>query len=915
MDGDSVQSMSDFKQQVAAVPQYGLKLKFNHVFSDTRNQNLRPSIRQILPMVPMALRYIPYYWKVSREGRQVLMDYWYTENGKQIYGAPLGGIGAGTIGRGFAGEFCRYQLKPGLYEYNTVHANQFIVTIKDEAGATIFHSLLSTYSNRFTNEHPSSSTRGSTKPRRCSRPKQPLGSWESALDASKCSYTALYPRAWSEYDLSEHGVRLVQRQISPIIPHDYKESSLPCGVFVWTVENVCDKDRQVTLTFTFKNGTGTKRQDAEGASETSAFTQGNARGVSIRQTIADMPCTYSVSCRSSSEINLTRCERFDPTGNGEKLWSDLKENGHLTEKSNDETLKSKDVAVAVSGQILVQPGTTSQLEFALVWDMPKVHFQKRGKEYHRYYTKYFGKSGDAGPMISDYALNNYAKWERLIDEWQRPILEDADLPDWYKSAIFNELYFIADGGSVWLTMDDRTDLPYDDPRLAYGRYSYLEGHEYRMYSTYDVHFYASHALASLWPNLQVSIQYDYKDSIDREISDGRKHLYDGKIIPRKIKNSVPHDLGDPAEEPFELINAYPIHDVSEWRDLNIKFILQVYRDYYTLNHYAQLNAENASKFSSIEFIDKESMYDTYIQDNRNRPNGGASPVDNKAANRKSASMYINETNGKVYLMDALTYLKAMYPACRAVLERSLEWDKDGDGLIENSKSPDQTYDTWVMDGPSAYCGGLWLASLHCMSTMASLLDQSDDSDRYREILDKGRASFEEKLWNGTYYRFDAQSGSKNSIMSDQLCGHWYLRACGFDYDVFPKENVRLAMRTIYENNVMRFCGGQLGAVNGYVPSGQPNKDGRPDTSTIQGEEVWTGVTYALASTMIHEGMFEEAFQTAGGLYQALSERIGMNFETPEALYAERHYRAIGYMRPLSIWSMQTAWEMKKLRRD
>lgn len=90
-------------------------------------------------------RYIPYYWKVSRENRQVLMDYWYTENGKQIYGAPIGGIGAGTIGRGFAGEFCRFQLKPGLYEYNTVHANQFIVTIKDENNVTIFQSLLSSY--------------------------------------------------------------------------------------------------------------------------------------------------------------------------------------------------------------------------------------------------------------------------------------------------------------------------------------------------------------------------------------------------------------------------------------------------------------------------------------------------------------------------------------------------------------------------------------------------------------------------------------------------------------------------------------------------------------------------------------------------------------------------------------------------
>lgn len=66
------------------------------------------------------------------------------ENSKQMYGVPLGGIGGGTIGRGFSGEFCRYQMRPGLYEYNTVHANQFIVNIRNENDATIFQSLLST---------------------------------------------------------------------------------------------------------------------------------------------------------------------------------------------------------------------------------------------------------------------------------------------------------------------------------------------------------------------------------------------------------------------------------------------------------------------------------------------------------------------------------------------------------------------------------------------------------------------------------------------------------------------------------------------------------------------------------------------------------------------------------------------------
>lgn len=104
----------------------------------------KSSLHFSLSLFPTLLhRYSAYYWKVSRENRRCYMDYYYTENGKQIYGVPLGGIGGGTIGRGFAGEFCRFQMRPGMYEYNVVQANQFIVTIKDAKNCTIFQSLLS----------------------------------------------------------------------------------------------------------------------------------------------------------------------------------------------------------------------------------------------------------------------------------------------------------------------------------------------------------------------------------------------------------------------------------------------------------------------------------------------------------------------------------------------------------------------------------------------------------------------------------------------------------------------------------------------------------------------------------------------------------------------------------------------------
>lgn len=76
-----------------------------------------------------------------------------------------------------------------------------------------------------------------------------------------------------------------------------------------------------------------------GNAESYPFTQDSAKGVGIKQKIAGMPCTYCLGCKQTSDINITRCNKFDPSGNGEKIWNDLKENGKLTEKSTDENLK------------------------------------------------------------------------------------------------------------------------------------------------------------------------------------------------------------------------------------------------------------------------------------------------------------------------------------------------------------------------------------------------------------------------------------------------------------------------------------------------------------------------------------------------------------------------------------------------
>ena len=64
--------------------------------------------------------------------------------------------------------------------------------------------------------------------------------------------------------------------------------------------------------------------------------------------------------------------------------------------------------------------------------------------------------------------------------------------------------------------------------------------------------------------------------------------------------------------------------------------------------------------------------------------------------------------------------------------------------------------------------------------------------------------------------------------------------------MFPESKVKSALQTVYENNVQRFGGGQMGAINGCKP------DGSADRTTVQSEEFWTGVSYALSANFLQE---------------------------------------------------------------
>ena len=748
-----------------------------------------------------------------------------------LQGVPLGGLGGGSIGRGWRGEFRRWHFRPGQYSYRTVPADQFSVYVG----------------------------RPGQKPQACvlaaMRPEtDALQQWKWDLSPTRATCYALYPRAWMVYEAPLPGIRLICRQISPLIPHNYRESSFPCGVFVWEIENTAADEATVGLMFTFQNGYGNS-SDLAGGHVNRAFSRemlgGKVIGVTLqhrwrqpkievrgqamsidREVVYEDPLTFAVAAQATSEVEVTYRTRFVTTESGMDVWGDFAEDGRMI-NSDDERPAQPGMAIgaAVAATVKVPPRAKREVVFALAWDMPLARFGS-GTAYYRRYTRFYGRNGTAAPQLVADALTHYSEWEEAIVAWQRPILTDETLPAWYRSALFNELYYLADGGTIWTDGEENEPPP---PAEDNGHFAYLESHEYLLYNTYDVHFYASFALIQLWPELELSLQRDFARAIFMEHSEKVYLFGSGKYARRKVVGAVPHDIGHPCEDPWRKVNAYDYQDAMRWKDLNSKFVLQVYRDYVATGD----------------------------------------------------RCFVAETWAAVQA--AVAYLQ--------------QFDRDGDGVIDNEGFPDQTYDVWSVRGASAYSGGLWLGCLSAAAALAAVLGQTEAEREYRAWLDKGVAAYEARLWNGRYYNYDSSSSRQhNSIMADQVAGHWYVHTCGLP-PLLPGEHVRSALQTVYAFNVQRFQGGTMGAVNGMRP------DGRVDKTCLQSQEVWAGITYAVAAAMLQVGLRAEAFQTAWGVYHVVYEQCGYWFQTPEAWNAKGDYRAPAYMRPLAIWAMQ--WSLEK----
>jgi len=81
------------------------------------------------------------------------------------------------------------------------------------------------------------------------------------------------------------------------------------------------------------------------------------------------------------------------------------------------------------------------VEFALSWDSPDAIWGT-GKILKRRHSTFFQSSHSKlnSASLCSIALSQGDSWEKIINEWQKPILGDGTLPKWFKPMVFNELY-------------------------------------------------------------------------------------------------------------------------------------------------------------------------------------------------------------------------------------------------------------------------------------------------------------------------------------------------------------------------------------------------------------------------------------------------------------------------------------------
>ena len=232
------------------------------------------------------------------------------------------------------------------------------------------------------------------------------------------------------------------------------------------------------------------------------------------------------------------------------------------------------------------------------------------------------------------------------------------------------------------------------------------------------------------------------------------------------------------------------------------------------------------------------------------------------------------------------YLTSLWDNVKRAMDSIEKIDTDGDGLPDYDTKRN-TYDAWNFSGASAYISVLWLAALKAAGVIAEKMGDNEQQEKWNSILEKGKKSLEDKLWNGEYYNLWINGEQTDeSLMTNQLDGEWFLRMMGLQGNI-SNEKVRQVVEYIFRENFHK----EQGLVNASVPE---NKKTTIHTyKNCQAEAVWTGIGYAFSALALSVGLDEISDTVVDSIH---TSQFGLGH------FWDHWECGHHYTRPMSSWS-------------
>ncbi|MDD4226697.1 MAG: GH116 family glycosyl hydrolase [Mariniphaga sp.] len=653
-----------------------------------------------------------------------------------------------------------------------------------------------------------------------------------------------YPRLRWQFHDEKVPADISLELINPIIPLDYESSNYPICKFNWIIQNPTDNAIEASIALSMENPVKAKNIVNQ------FLTEGNIQGIQFTAEGEDVPVNYQGALFMGTPASGTDIQThwYPGTWRDEThiFWDDFSDDGRIQNKKekwhttykpasyNESTKRMATVLVP----FILEPGEKITIPFYLSWYFPRRTFNS---------GEVFGIEEATGKIFNNTYTERFKSEIDVLAQFIRSeqkilakaeafaqILSNSSIPDYVIEALNTQISSLA------------------SPLIQITAEGDVHGFEGVLNTDWCCPGTCTHVwnyeqtLASLFPSLERKM---------REIEFLHNTFEDGFQTHRSVIPAGNYWFNGPAAA-----------------DGQMGTIVRAYREW-------KLSGDNEWLARLWPNIKKALEFAWY---------GSGEPTKEKTGNEQQA------------------------------------WDENKTGIL--SKRQHNTYDIDFY-GPNSMTTSLYLAALKAGSEMAAAMGEKKKSKEYFDVFKKGSQLMIDSLWNGDYFiqiivddhhvyseeklSPPDEQGKKipkyqygNGCLADQLLGQYLAFVSGLGY-IAGEEYINKALLAIYENNfienlrdfpnVQRVYGVNNEA--GMVLCTWPKED-RPVLPFVYAEEIWTGVEFQVAASLIYSGRVKEGLRVV----EAIQDRYNGFKRNP----FEHNESGVHYARALASWSVLLA---------